>query len=188
MSDSIEKNLAVDSDGQLATRSKGLPGWFPDWARTLAELYFSGTTSIFVLHGNTYDFAQVDGGKNSRYGTLGEFLAEQIFGRWDLVLHHDLSRGLRCMAGSSQDRLRDIVAKANRRIGDLSEIPRDPTKTLMVLDRYLQKNVMASGDDRLSTALMFYHSGYLVAGGPRPSEKDARHLVTFLNWASSPYI
>lgn len=188
MSDSSEKNLAVDESGALATKARGLPGWFPEWARTLAELYFSGTTSIFVLHGNTLDFVQVEGGKSARYGALSEFLAEQIFGRWDLVLHYDLARGLRCMAGRSEDRLRDMVGKANRRVGDLAEVPKDPTKALMVLDRYLQRNVMASGDDRLSTALIFDHAGYLIPGGARPSERDARHLVTFLNWAASPYI
>ncbi len=31
------------------------PDWFPPWAAQLAELYFSGTTAAFVLHGNTYD-------------------------------------------------------------------------------------------------------------------------------------
>ncbi|MBT8491470.1 MAG: AAA family ATPase [Deltaproteobacteria bacterium] len=183
-----EKTLATTDGGQLATRVKGLPAWFPEWARTMAELYFSGTTSIFVLHGNTYDYVQTQGGKDTRFGTLSEFIAEQIFGRWDLVLHHDLSRGLRCMAGSSQDRLRDMVATANRRVGDLAAIPRDPTKTLMVLDRYLQKNVMAKPEDRLSTALVFNHAGYLIPDAPRLSDKDARHLVTLLNWASSPYL
>ena len=29
-----------------------LPSSFPAWAKQLAELYFSGTTSAFVLHGN----------------------------------------------------------------------------------------------------------------------------------------
>ena len=28
-----------------------LPSSFPAWAKQLAELYFSGTTSAFVLHG-----------------------------------------------------------------------------------------------------------------------------------------
>src|SRR3546814_3809471 len=36
-------------------RRNELPAWFPPWALSLAELYFSGTTSVFVLHGNTYD-------------------------------------------------------------------------------------------------------------------------------------
>ena len=32
---------------------------WPDWAQHLAELYFSGTTSAFVLHGNTFDVVRV---------------------------------------------------------------------------------------------------------------------------------
>ena len=28
-----------------------LPAWLPEWARRLSELYISGTTSMFVLHG-----------------------------------------------------------------------------------------------------------------------------------------
>jgi hypothetical protein len=30
-----------------------------------------------------------------RPGALADFLAVQVFGRWDLVLHYDLARGLR---------------------------------------------------------------------------------------------
>ena len=37
-------------------RPAELPAWFPPWAAQLAELYFSGTTSAFILHGNTDDF------------------------------------------------------------------------------------------------------------------------------------
>ena len=38
----------------------------------------------------------------SRYGVLAEFLAEQLFGRWSLVLHYDLGRGLRAFAGRDE--------------------------------------------------------------------------------------
>jgi len=184
----VEKTLATTSGGMSATKVGSLPDWFPDWASTLAELYFSGTTSMFVLHGNTYDFVQTNSGESLSFGTLGEFLAEQIFGRWDLVVQHDLSRGVRCMAGSSEDRLREMVTLANKRIGDLQKIPRDATKTMMVLDRFLQRNVMSDGDDQLSVAIVFNHAGYLVPGGDRLAEKDRQHLVSFLNWAESPYL
>ena len=33
-------------------RSGELPAWYPQWAQRLAELYFSGTTCLFVVHGN----------------------------------------------------------------------------------------------------------------------------------------
>jgi hypothetical protein len=41
--------------GAPATGAGGLPAWFPGWATRLAELYYSGTTSTFVLSGNTWD-------------------------------------------------------------------------------------------------------------------------------------
>src|SRR4029453_3871249 len=70
-----------------------LPTWLPPWAATLSELYFSGTTSTFILHGNTNDLVRGGDGEETRYGVLSEFLAEQLFGRWDLVLTYDLARG-----------------------------------------------------------------------------------------------
>ena len=66
----------------------------------------------------------------SRYGVLAEFLAEQLFGRWSLVLHYDLGRGLRAFAGRDEQRLKDMVALANRKVGDLSALPKDPAADL----------------------------------------------------------
>jgi hypothetical protein len=68
-------------------RRTELPPWLPRWATDLADLYFSGTTAAFILHGNTYDLFRLDDA--SRYGALAEFLTEQLFGRWSLVLHYD---------------------------------------------------------------------------------------------------
>src|SRR5262249_30738870 len=92
-------------------RRTDLPAWMPAWATQLAELYYSGTTAAFILHGNTYDLFRVD--DPPRYGVLAEFLAEQLFGRWSLVLHYDLARGLRAFAGRDEQRLKEMVALAN---------------------------------------------------------------------------
>ncbi len=72
-----------------------LPDWYPGWARELADLYFSGTTCLFVLHGNVHDLIPCAEDSRPAYGNLPEFLATQLFGSWDLVLHYDLARGLR---------------------------------------------------------------------------------------------
>ena len=104
-----------------------LPEWFPAWASQLADLYFSATTAAFVLHGNTYDLFRVGTGEGARYGVLAEFLAEQVFGRWSLVLHYDLGQGLRAYVGrGEQQRLKEMVALVNRKLGDLSVLPKDP--------------------------------------------------------------
>jgi hypothetical protein len=78
-----DKTLA-GSDG--VRRTSALPSHFPPWAGKLAELYFSGTTSMFVLHGNVFDLVRLGpaDAADTRWGGLAEFLAEQLFGRWDL--------------------------------------------------------------------------------------------------------
>ena len=116
------KTLA-GSDG--VSRATQLPPHFPAWAGKLAELYFSGTTSMFLIHGNTFDVVRAG---DDRWVALADFLAEQLFGRWDLVIHYDLARGLRCAAGSNSKRLQDMVETANKWLGDLRALPRDPTR------------------------------------------------------------
>ena len=58
-------------------RTAPLPAWYPAWVRELADLYFSGTTCLFLLHGNVHDFIRCSDdteGNNDTYATLGEFL------------------------------------------------------------------------------------------------------------------
>jgi len=184
MTDKVEtKTLAGSSDG--VTRSSQLPPHFPAWAGKLAELYFSGTTSMFVVHGNTFDMVRAGA---DRWVGLSDFLAEQLFGRWDLVIHYDLARGLRCVAGANSKRLQEMVQTAAKWLGDLRALPRDPTKGLAALDLLIQKNVMADPDDRLRCAFIIDHVGYVAPSGDNLDLNEQTHLVTLLNWASSPYI
>src|SRR5439155_1022167 len=110
------------------------------------------TTAAFELHGNTDDLFRIDGDANPRYGVLTEFLAEQLFGRWSLVLHYDLGQGLRAFAGRDEKRLKDMVALANKKVGDLSALSKDPAAALALLDRFVRNNIMAAAADRLSVA------------------------------------
>jgi AAA+ superfamily predicted ATPase len=171
-------------------RPADLPDWFPPWAAQLADLYFSGTTAAFVLHGNTYDLFTVGTGDRARYGVLAEFLTEQVFGRWSLVLHYDLGRGLRAFAGRDEQRLKDMVALANRRLGDLSALPKDPAATFAILDRFVRHNIMAADDDRLSVAVMMDQASYVFPSGEpgRLNLQASSQLVTMLNWAMSPHV
>ena len=71
---------------KTASPADKLPAWYPAWARELADLYFSGTTCLFVLHGNVHDLIRCPDGEEDAYCNLAEFLATQVFGTWDLVL------------------------------------------------------------------------------------------------------
>ena len=160
----------------LKQRSK----WSTPWAAQVAELYFSGTTAAFVLHGNTYDYVRIGDGADGRYGVLSEFLAEQLFGRWSLVLHYDLGRGPRVLAGRDEQRLKDMVALANRKVGDLSALPKDPAATFALLDRFVRTNIMAPEADRLSLAFILDQASYVFPSGEpgRLNAQASSHLVT----------
>src|SRR5262245_59363674 len=50
--------VATSKPVQAPAANDRLPGWFPGWARELSDLYTSGTTCLFVLHGNVHDVVQ----------------------------------------------------------------------------------------------------------------------------------
>lgn len=182
------KVLAGDDGAGSGAGRAALPPHFPPWAGKLAELYFSGTTSMFVIHGNTFDVVPAGTGAEPRWVGLADFLAEQLFGRWDLVIHYDLARGLRCAAGSSARRLSQMVELANKWIGDLRALPRDPTRALAAIDVLVARNVMADPEQRIRAAILVDHAGYVAPSGDRLDLAEQTHLVTLLNWASSPYV
>jgi AAA+ superfamily predicted ATPase len=187
-----EKGASLDRSN-LAEELFGpadLPDWFPGWASRLSQLYFSGTTSMFVLHGATHDLVRIGEDEALRYGVLSEFLTEQLFGRWDLVLHYDLARGLRAFAGRDGERLKNMVVLANQKVADLTTLKKDPGNVLPRLDRFVNNNIMADSEDRLSAAVILDHASYIVPRGEpgHLSLTASTHLVTLLNWATSPHI
>ena len=175
---------------EAATRETRVPEWFPPWAARLSDLYFSGTTSMFILHGNVEDLVPAGPDPAAGYGTLADFLAGQIFGRWDLVLHYDLARGLRAFASSDGERLKQMVVLANRKVGDLAAARKDPATAFALLDRFVQNNIMAGEGERASCAVLIDHAAFLVPSGEpgRLSPAASAQVVTLLNWAASPHV
>jgi hypothetical protein len=145
---------------------------------------------VFVLHGNTFDFVPLGPDPAAGYGSVAQFLAEQMFGRYDLVLHYDLGRGLRAFAGRDENRLREMVTLANEEIAGFSEIPNDPGQVLSRLDRFIRTTIVAPVERRKSLAVVIDHASYLFPEGEpgRLSFQGSALLVTLLNWAQSPHL
>ncbi len=140
---------------------------------------------MFVLHGNVSDlYAMADG----KFGSLNEFLAAEMFGRWDLVLGFDLARGLRPFGGSDAKRQLEMVSLLSRKLADPKLLPRDPTTVLSLLDRFVNEQLTSDAKDQYSTAIVIDFASFLVPAGDRLQGNSAQHLVTLLNWASNPYI
>src|SRR5262245_12351966 len=125
-----------------APQVANLPDWYPAWARELANLYFSGTTCMFVVHGNVHDLYRVPTPSGDTYVNLAEFLAGQVFGSWDIVLHHDLGKGLRPLAGSDSARLKGMLQYLAPRLGELGTWPRELDKLLFLLDQLIERNLL----------------------------------------------
>jgi AAA+ superfamily predicted ATPase len=173
-----------------AAGASPLPDWFPDWSKELADLYFSGTTCLFLLHGNVHDLVRVPAGTSDGWCNLPEFLATQLFGNWDVVLHYDLGRGLRPLAGSDPARLQAMVQRLSARLGEPSTWPRDPDQTLALIDRYLERSLVDENEAKRRIAVLFAYSQYLVPAGDLASmaRGDASRLVRLLGWAQNPYL
>ncbi len=167
-----------------------LPAWYPAWAKELADLYFSGTTSLFVLHGNVHDLVRCSDDNRDVYCDLTEFLATQIFGTWDLVLGYDLSQGMRPQAGRNAKRLQAMQQYLVARWGEPPTWPRDPDLVLLGLDAFIERNLVDESSSRRSIALLFDYAQYLLASSDLDTlaRGQASRLVRFLRWAQNPFI
>ena len=125
----------------------------------------------------------------SFYGGVSDFLAEQVFGRWDLVLYYDLARGLRVFAGRDGARLKEMFVRAQEKVGDLALARKDPSTAFAMLDRFVQNNIMA-GEESVSAAILIDHASFLLPSGEpgRLSPSASQQVVTLLNWAASPHV
>jgi AAA+ superfamily predicted ATPase len=167
-----------------------LPAWYPGWTRELADLYFSGTTCFFLLHGNVHDLISYQAGSETGYVNLPGFLATQVFGSWDVVLHYDLGRGLRAVAGPNEERHRAMMGYLTARLGEPAGWPRDPESVLLLLDRLVERNLLEEPGRQKRIGVLLDYAQYLVPSGDPASlaRGPGTNLVRLLGWAQNPYI
>jgi AAA+ superfamily predicted ATPase len=176
----------------VAANTSPLPAWHPAWARELAELYYSGTISMFILHGNVHDLVRSIGPDGQdKYVSLTDFLASQVFGSWDIVMAYDVGRGLRAQTGGDGRRLQPMMQFATSVLGVPATWTRDPDKIFDSIEQLIQKNVLEdTSDQRKRMGFIFEHAQFLVPTGDLASlaRGQAARLVRLIGWASNPYI
>jgi AAA+ superfamily predicted ATPase len=176
--------LPLRDDATSLAPKAGRAGW-PDWARRLGDLYLSGTTSAFVLHGNVFDAFPT--GRDGVYGSLPDHVSGVLFGAFDLVLHYDLARGLRPLGGTPE-RHREMATRLSRFVPEWPSLSREPAVVLALVDRILQKNAMEDRAGRLSIAFVLSHAGLVTPRDERAHGVAASATAMVVNWATSPYI
>jgi AAA+ superfamily predicted ATPase len=179
----------------LAAGATGLPAWCPRWAGRLSDAYLSGTSCVFLLHGNVRDLVPVAApapapGPDSvdAWGTVPDFLSREMFGRWDVVLGYDIGKGLRPLAGNDPARLRKMVEWLTERLGHASAWPRDPDAAIAAIDAILERNLIDPPEQRKRIAVVLDYAAYLVPAGEAGSRSAAARLVRILGWATNPLL
>ncbi len=174
--------------------SGALPAWCPPWAERLGDAYLSGTSCVFLLHGNVRDLVPVSaqaaspGAEPSAWGTTTDFLAREMFGRWDVVLAYDVGRGLRPLAGPDPARLRTMAQWLTERAGSAATWPRDPDQAVAAIDAILERNLIDPPEQRKRIAVVLDYAQYLVPAGEGGTRAAAARLVRILGWATNPLL
>jgi ATPase family associated with various cellular activities (AAA) len=121
----------------------------PAWAGHLRDLFRSGSTAQFLLHGNVFDVVP----SGDRLLPLKSFLDEVMFAGYDVVLHYDRSRGVRATRGAE-----DWVRWLEQALGPESDgskalsVAREPGSALELIDRYLLRTLNLRGLERGGSA------------------------------------
>jgi AAA+ superfamily predicted ATPase len=169
-----------------------LPAWCPAWAERLGDAYLSGTSCVFLLHGNVRDVVPVmapgpDVPLAEGWGTVPEFLSRELFGQWDIVLAYDVGKGLRPLAGSDGGRLRAMVQWLTERLGAATAWPREPDAAIAAIDALLERNLIDPPEARKRIAVVLDYAQYLAAAGDT-AKGGAGRLVRLLSWATNPLL
>jgi AAA+ superfamily predicted ATPase len=175
--------------------SSALPDWCPAWAERLGDAYLSGTSCVFLLHGNVRDLVPVadpaaadEAAGASAWGTVPDFLAREMFGRWDIVLAYDVGKGLRPLAGPDPARLREMAQWLSERLGNAAQWPREPDAAIAAIDAILDRNLIDPPAQRKRIAVVLDYAQYLVPAGDAGGRGGAARLVRVSSWASNPLL
>jgi AAA+ superfamily predicted ATPase len=173
--------------------SASLPAWCPAWAERLGDAYLSGTSCVFLLHGNVRDLVPLGPPESiaeTGWGTAADFLARELFGRWDIVLAYDVGKGLRPLAGPDAARLRTMAQWLTERLGNAANWPRDPDQAIAAIDAILERNLIDPPEQRKRIAVVLDYGQYLAPAGDvaASARAGAGRLVRILGWATNPLL
>ena len=168
-----------------------LPDWHPSWAKELAAQFAAGNSSFFILHGNVHDLIPSPGDNKTEFLSLAGFVGEHLFGRYDIVLQHNLSKGLQALAGRNPERHQEMMRGLTGLFGHFRNWSRKPDDILLTLDQMIERYLVE--DDpakRKRLAVLFDFGQYLVPPGDpvQISGSIASRVVRFLDWARNPYV
>jgi len=162
----------------------------PRWAAEMRDLFRSGSSAQFIIHGNVFDVVPSGG----RLLSVPTFLEQVMFATYDVVLRYDRSRGVRATRGGED--WGDWLQNALGREANSMTLMREPGAALELIDRYLLRTLNlqslpgAPATTPKRIAIIVEFAQFVVPrgtaahlGGP-----FAANTVKVLGWANDPLI
>jgi len=165
----------------------------PAWAEEMRDLFKSGSVSQFLLHGNVFDTVITPGLPEPRLLSLGAFLDEVMFEKYEVILHYDRGKGIRATRGADDwgEWLRLALGDQASGMAQL----REPGAAMELIDRYLLRtlNLQALrgreyGPHKI--AVIIEYAEFVVPRGDPLQLGGAfsSNVVKVLGWANDPAI
>lgn len=164
--------------------SASIPSELPPWATEIIDLYESGASSQFILHGNVDDLVLLPISEGTaKIVALDVFLRERLLTRFDVVISYDLGNGIRVEKGG--DRFAEWPPAAKE-----DALPKIPREAIIVLTHYLRfcANVARLKPNKATRVAVIVKNAGLIAP---PSAGGANYELSAIasqlrEWAADP--
>ena len=169
---------------------------YPAWVQEMREVFRAGTVSQFLVSGNVFDLVPWRGDSGLKFLPLKEFLAQVLFGTFDVVLYYSRGAGLKPLKGQEEfHRYLKILDEWTQNTFTSGRLPREASQALEMMDSFLRysqtRTVVEKGQvvrSPLRTAVLIDFVQYIVpqADPAHMNDRSTETLIRFLDWASDP--
>jgi SpoVK/Ycf46/Vps4 family AAA+-type ATPase len=172
---------------------------YPAWTQKVVRAIRARLGNTFILHGNPHDLVEVPASlaaaatpsaSQARHVPLAAFLAEQVFGKRQVVIEYHRADGPVFHTRDSHTLFVEKIAFYDAVHGTnmAQSMPRDPASFLPLLDLFLKHAVM--GEKRPGIAIILPYAETLIPdnSGSGASPEDRATRVFVQKWATDPIL
>lgn len=168
----------------------------PEWSVEMVKAYNAKLSNSFIIYGNIKDEFPFH---NNESIDLKTYMTNVCFAKRDSVIYYDLASGIHFPFSTAGQKMREDFQRTMKSIDSVlgtnyfSSIPREPSKALPLIERYIQTRLMGSygqteEKDKKSfsiTVIIDYLNFITPAAGDIDLD-EASCLITIQKWAKNP--
>ncbi|MCS7085148.1 MAG: AAA family ATPase, partial [Bacteroidia bacterium] len=154
----------------------------PGWVQEFARIYFTGTISQFILHGNIVDYVRVEDSSGVRYPKLRDYLQNDLFKKRDAVIRYDRASGITFRTPEMRKDFFQVLQSYDTLHGTnfCQNLPRDPVQAFAILENYFYRRLTEG--KKIAFIVDYADTLVPMSTGGGISSQDRALLVYLLRW------